>query len=82
METKQDGKDYLEIEKDLNLRILKTTMMIKENHPELSKYIEEMLVSIPNEKNPEITLNNLRTYHDSLNSMLNKYLLEHPENEK
>ena len=65
-------------EKDLNSKILKITMTIKDKYPELSKYIEEMSATIPDEKNPEITLKNLTTYYDSLNSMLNKYILEHP----
>lgn len=34
-------------------------MTIKDQHPELSKYIEEMPVTIPNEKHPEITLKSL-----------------------
>lgn len=70
---------YAETEKDLNAKILKITMMIKEQYPELSKYVEEMPVTIPDEKNPEITPNNLKTYYDSLYSMLNKYILEHPD---
>ena len=64
-------------EHELNSKILKITMTIKDQYPELSKYIEEMPVTIPDEKNPEITLKNLKAYYDSLNSMLNKYILEH-----
>lgn len=71
---------YKETEKELNSKILKITMMITEQYPELSKYLEEMPVTIPDEKNPEITRKNLNAYYDSLNSMLNKYLLEHPNN--
>ena len=66
------------MEKEYNSRILKVTMMIMEKYPELSKYIEEMQETIPDETNPEITLRNLKTYYDSLHSMLNKYQLEHP----
>lgn len=69
-------------EKDLNAKILKVTMIIKDKYPELSKYIEEMPVTIPNEKFPEITLDNLKVYFESLNLMLNKYKLEHPLNSK
>jgi len=72
----------METEKDLNDKILKITMTIKEKYPELSKYLEEMQETIPDEKNPEITLKNLQTYYESLNSMLKKYLLEHPEHVK
>jgi hypothetical protein len=63
----------------LNAKILKITMTINEQYPELYKYIEEMQATIPDEKNPEITIKNLQAYYDSLNSMLNNYILEHTE---
>ena len=66
-------------ENDLNAKILKITMTIKDRHPELSKYIEEMKVTIPDENNPEITLKNLKAYYDSLNAVLTTYLVEHPD---
>ena len=69
-------------EQDLNSKILKITMTIKDHHPELSKYLEEMPATIPNKENPEITLKNLSQYYETLNSMLNKYLLEHPQYSK
>jgi hypothetical protein len=72
----------MEAEKDLNAKILRITMTIRDQYPELSKYLEEMETTIPNEKNPEVSMKNLQTYYDSLNSMLNKYLLEHPNNVK
>jgi DNA-binding NarL/FixJ family response regulator len=65
------------MEREFNTRILKTTMTILEKYPELSKYIEEMQETIPNEASPEITLRNLKAYLDSLSSMLNKYQVEH-----
>jgi len=73
---------HVATEKELNEKILQITMKIKDNFPELSKYIEEMHVTIPDEKNPEITLDNLHTYYQSLNIMLRKYILEHPVNAK
>lgn len=71
-----------EIEKDLNSKILKVTMTIKERYPELSGFLAEMPATIPLEENEEITLKDLSTYHESLNSILNKYKLEHPESSK
>ena len=65
------------IEKELNSKILKITMTILEKYPELYNYIEEMPATIPNEKNPDITLKNLKAYYDSLNSILNNYILKH-----
>jgi two-component system OmpR family response regulator len=66
------------MEKEFNSRILKVTMTILEKYPELSKYIEEMQETIPNEVGPEITLRNLKSYLDSLNSMMDRYKVEHP----
>jgi len=66
----------METEKELNAKILKITMMIKNQYPELSKYIEEMPITVPNKKNPEITFLNLKQYFESLDSLLNKYIME------
>jgi hypothetical protein len=63
-------------EKELNAKILEVTMEIKEKHPELTKFIEEMPVTIPDEKDPEITRKKLQAYYESLNTVLNKYLME------
>lgn len=71
-----------ELEKDLNSKILKVTMIIKEQYPELVGFLEEMPETIPDEKDPEITLKNLNAYYESLNSMLSKYKLEHPKGSK
>ena len=68
----------METEKELNNKILKITMLIKDKHPELSKYLEEMAVTIPDEKKPDITLRNLKTYYDSLCALMTKYQLGHP----
>ncbi len=71
-----------EIEKDLNLKILKVTMTIKEQYPELSGFLEEMPVTVPSEGNVVITLENLSDYYESLNFILSKYKLNHPERSK
>ncbi len=66
-----------ETEQDLNAKIMKITLEIQEQYPELSKYLEEMPITIPDEKNPEITRKNLGAYYDSLKTVLDKYILEH-----
>lgn len=71
-----------EVEKDLNSKILKVTMTIKEQYPELSDFLEEMPDTIPGEKDPEITLKNLSAYYESLNSMLSKYKEDYPKPEE
>ncbi len=64
----------METEKDLNAKILEITMQIQENHPELSKLLDEMPVTIPNEGNPEIKVKNLKEYYLSLTNLLKKYV--------
>ncbi len=62
---------------ELNADILRITLAIKSQFPELSKYIEEMPVTMPDEENPDITLKNLKEYYESLESMLKKYVPNH-----
>jgi hypothetical protein len=64
-----------ETEKELNDKILEITMKIKESYPELSKYIEEMQETLPDQKHPDVT-QHLKAYYESLNAMLKKYILE------
>lgn len=68
---------YEHLENYLNSKILKTTTIIKNQYPELSEYLNETPVTIPSETSPEIALNNLKTYGESLNSILINYKLEH-----
>jgi hypothetical protein len=65
-------------EKEINSDILKITMEINKNFPELSKYLVEMPVTIPDEEDPEITRQNLQEYSNSLQALLKKYISEHP----
>jgi hypothetical protein len=67
-------------EMDLNNDILNMTMKIHDEFPELSKYITEMPVTIPNEENPEINTKNLKDYYNSLETLLKKYTRTHIEN--
>lgn len=68
---------YEHLENYLNSRILKITTIIKNQYPELLEFLDEMPVTIPSEMSPEIRLNNLKTYGESLNSILIKYKSEH-----
>lgn len=61
----------------LNAQILDITMLIKKQYPELSLFIEEMPVSIPNKEYPEITVKNLTTYLESLVELKLKYQETH-----
>ena len=62
---------------EINKDIIETTMVIDETFPELSKYIEEMPVTIPNTNEPEINETNLKDYQSSLDALLNKYAAKH-----
>ena len=70
----------MKTEKELNEAILKITLRIHNTFPELSKYIEEMPVTIPNVANPEIKIKQLTAYYDSLNNLIEKYADNHPVN--
>ena len=72
----------MEIENDVNNDILKNTMVIQESYPELSKYLVEMPVTIPYEADPEITVQSLKDYNESLNTFLAKYSKIHSNNKK
>jgi hypothetical protein len=69
---------YEDSVKDYNFKILRINMRIRDHYPELSKYLEEMPMTVLSEKDPEITLNHLQTYYESLNSLLNKYKVDYP----
>lgn len=67
----------MKTEKELNDDILKITMKIKEQFPELSKYILEMPVTIPDMENPKINIKILQDYYDSLETLLKNYTENH-----
>ena len=69
-------------EDELNADILKITMIIQSKFPELSKYIAEIPVTIPNEANPEINTKVLKEYYDSLEIMLKDYAVNHSSTTK
>lgn len=64
-------------EKELNAKILAITMTIHDKHPELSKYINEMPVTIPDTSNPEITNKVLTDYYNSLEMLLKNHSNTH-----
>ena len=64
----------MKTEKELDIAILKITMKIREQFPELSKYFLEMPVTIPNVENPEMNRKTLQDYYDSLDILLKDYI--------
>jgi hypothetical protein len=59
---------------------MKVTMVIQENYPELSKYLNEMPITIPIDSNPEINVKNLQKYYDTLVALFRNYVAEHQLN--
>ena len=72
----------METEKELNTKILNVTMTILESYPELSEHLGEMPVTIPDAQNPEVNLKALRSYYESLVSLMENYAHEHTTNSK
>lgn len=68
---------YFRIERLLNKRILKTMLLITNHYPELIKFVDEMNITIPGEKHPEVTNKILRAYHKSLKSLVRRYATAH-----
>lgn len=62
----------MKTEKDLNEKIIELTNKIRENKPELIKYIDEMPLTLPDNSDPEINQKNLKDYIKSLKDLLNK----------
>jgi len=58
---------------ELYAEILKTTMTIQEKYPELAEKLSEMPVTIPGVKDPEVDINDLISYYESLRSLLENY---------
>lgn len=69
-------------EKQLNEAILDITLKIRNDYPELSKYLTEMPVTIPDVSNPEINIKILNDYYESLENILKKYTQTHKDSSK
>ncbi len=65
-------------EKTITEKILAITMLIEEKYPELSKFLLEMPVTIPDEAHPNLDDNMLKEYYKSLCDLLKEYEIEHP----
>ena len=63
----------MKTELELNEMILDITNNIRDKHPELLKYMDEMPITIPYEENPEIVNLTLTNYHLSLKVLLKDY---------
>ncbi len=71
----------MESQANLNQKIIAITLRIQREFPELSKYLNEMPVTIPTENNPEINAETLNNYYESLFKFLASYKQEMEEKE-
>lgn len=69
-------------EKELNEAILNITNKIRNEYPELSKYLNEIPVTIPAVSTPEINTKILNEYYESLENILKKYIPTHEDPSK
>jgi hypothetical protein len=69
----------MQTENELYASILKITMKIKIQYPELSQYILEMPETIPNVENPKINAGVLQEYYDSLHILVKDYVDNQPK---
>lgn len=63
----------MKTEKELNQAILEITVKIRNEYPELLKYLSEMPVTIPDVDQPEVTIKILSDYLESLENLVEKY---------
>ena len=61
------------LEKELNAKILKLTLIINDKYKEITRFIEEMPDTIPNINHPKITLQLLANYYNSLDELVKSY---------
>ncbi|TDP60927.1 hypothetical protein [Flavobacterium dankookense] len=61
----------------LNSNILAITLKINNQYPELSKFLNEMPATIPNQENPEVNNHSLEQYYNSLVDLLKEYKETH-----
>jgi len=69
----------MEDKEQLSAKILTLTLCINEKFPELSKYLEEMPISIPDVAHPVINEKTLQDYYNSLILLLKQYSSSHSD---
>jgi hypothetical protein len=67
----------MESQNDLNDNIRLTTLKIQEEYPELIKYMNEIPRSFLSSSEKGVNNNELKSYLDSLNNLLETYAEEH-----
>lgn len=63
----------------LNKKIIRITLIIKAKFPELSKFLDEIPNTAPDNKQTKVSYHDLNEYYMSLEAVLAKYKLEQPD---
>lgn len=64
---------------ELNHKIIKIKLLIQEKFPGLSILLDEMPITAPENQCTKVCFYDLKDYYNSIEAILNKYKLEHPE---
>ena len=59
----------METEHFWNDKIMDVVEKLRKMHPELVKYIDEMPISIPDERDPDISIRVLKEFYESLTNL-------------
>ena len=70
----------MDTEKKLNELIINITNCIHKNYPELVEYIDEMPITLPDQKHPKLNVRSLTSYYNSLVNIVEEYEENHKEN--
>ncbi len=66
----------METATEINAKILAILKVIQKKNPELMEYINEMPMTIPDEKHPEINTQALKDYYQSLSNILSTQYIQ------
>lgn len=72
----------METAEKINAEIMAITLLIQAKHPELSKFLNELPVTIPNVQHPKIDITILKEYHNSLVNILNRFVSTLPSHQE
>jgi hypothetical protein len=67
----------MQTEKEIIEAISQLTIEIRDKYPEMAKYLNEMTVTNPDIEHPDINLQVLNDYYESLKMMIDRYATEH-----
>lgn len=67
-------------EKKINELIINITNCIHKNYPELVEYLDEMPITLPDQKHPELNVKSLTSYYNSLVNVVAEYEENQKEN--